>query len=399
MITCEFKTNSEAQSKELMDSIWESVKHWLDYDSKAIVLCQWCNKDGEHVALYIDDNAGVSISLIYETSEKSLENLVLVLMHGEDLRRITIPADVAAKVFHDEADSNTSIEESARNEFLKEFVGTQNIIDKVLEDYKCISSNEGYITGLSTGYYDLDYKTRGFQKGQLTLLSGRKGVGKTNFALNIAHHAIKNEIEAVAIFSLELSGDQIARRLMELDMNQPLERVFYAQDKDAAKETLEKSANMLKRFLLYIDEDQDITTKKILDKCLALKEKNGLDLVIIDGRLTSMDNTEYKYFVLKRLKDIAKQIDCPILVISDISSEEEKAWNTCSETNEIPDWDYYNRVTDVKMLMQKTSLNSHGENDENEVEIVVSSHRDGRLGKVRLSVEPDIIKFKNLSGR
>ena len=291
-------------------------------------------------------------------------------------------------------------ESKANSETLsKEFWDTQKMIDTVLDDFKRISSDEGYITGLSTGYYDLDYRTRGFQKGQLILLAGRKWGGKTNFALNIAHHTIKKEKEAVAIFSLELSGDQIARRLMELDMNQPIGKVFYALNKNVAKETLEKSANMLKESLLYIDEDQEITTKKILDKCLALKEKNGLGLVIIDGRLTSMDNLEYKYAVLRKLKDIAQQIDCPILVTSDISSEEEKMWNNNSEINGIPDWDYYNRVTDVKMLMQKISSNRHGEDDGNEVEIVVSSHRDGRIGKVRLSIEPEIIKFKNLSGR
>ena len=398
MITCEFKTNSEAQSKELMDRIWETVQHWVEYDSKDIILCQWCNKDGEYVALYVDNNADVSMSLMYENLEDSQEYYELVLMHMGDKKRIIIPADVSAKMYYDKIDSDKRIEESGHNNYLKEFVGTREIIDNVLDDFKRISSNEGYITGLSTGYYDLDYRTRGFQKGQLTLLSGRKGVGKTNFALNIAHHLIKNEIEAVAIFSLELSGDQIARRLMELDMNQPIGKVFYALDKNVAKETLEKSANMLKRFLLYIDEDQDITTKKILDKCLALKEKNGLGLVIIDGRLTSMDNLEYKYAVLRKLKDIAQKIDCPILVTSDISPEEENAWNNCYEADGIPDWDYYNRATDVKMLMQKTSLNSHGEDDGNEVEIVVSSHRDGRLGKVRLSVEPEIIKFKNLGG-
>ena len=397
MITCEFKTNSEAQNKELMDRIWEAVQHWVEYASKDIILCQWCNKDGEYVALYVDNNADVSMSLMYETLEDSQEYYELVLMHKGDKKRIIILADVAVKMYYDKTDSDNRIEESAHNDFLKEFVGTREIIDNVLDDFKRISCNEGYITGLSTGYYDLDYRTRGFKKGQLTLLSGRKGVGKTNFALNIAHHLIKNEIEAVAIFSLELSGDQIARRLMELDMNQPIGKVFYALDKNVAKETLEKSANMLKRFLLYIDEDQDITTKKILDKCLALKEKNGLGLVIIDGRLTSMDNLEYKYAVLRKLKDIAQKIDCPILVTSDISPEEENAWNNCYEADGIPDWDYYNRATDVKMLMQKTSLNSHGEDDGNEVEIVVSSHRDGRLGKVRLNVESDIIKFKNLS--
>ncbi len=281
----------------------------------------------------------------------------------------------------------------------KEFLDTQKMIDTVLDDFKRISNDEGYITGLSTGYYDLDYRTRGFQKGQLTLLSGRKGVGKTNFALNIVHHTIKKEKETVAIFSLELSGDQIARRLMVLDMNQPIEKVFYGPDKDSAKESLEKSANLLKESLMYIDEDQDITTKKILDKCLVLKEKSGLGLVMIDGMLTSTDSKDYTHAVLKKLKDIAQQIDCPILVTSDISSEEENAWNNCSETDGIPDWDYYNRVTDVKMLMQKASLNSHGEDDGNEVEIVVSTHRDGKLGKIRLSVYTEIMKFKNLSNR
>lgn len=294
---------------------------------------------------------------------------------------------------------NTCESKANSEEQSKEFVDIQKMIDSVLEDFKCISSNEGYITGLSTGYYDLDYRTRGFQKGQLILLAGRKWVGKTNFALNIAHHTIKKEKEAVAIFSLELSGDQIARRLMVLDMNQPIEKVFYGPDKDSAKESLEKGANLLKESLLYIDEDQDITTKKILDKCLVLKEKSGLGLVMIDGMLTSTDSKDYTHAVLKKLKDIAKQIDCPILVISDISSEEEKVWNNSSEINGIPDWDYYNRVTDVKMLMQKASLNSHGEDDANEVEIAVSSNRDGRIGKMRLSVDTEIMKFKNLSNR
>ena len=135
MITCEFKTNSEAQSKELMDKIWEAVQHWLEYDSKDIMLCQWCNKDGEHVALYVDNNAEVSISLIYETSEKSLEHYVLVLMHREDLRRIIIPADVAAKVFYDKEDSNIRIEEADHKELIEEFVGTREIIDNVLDDF------------------------------------------------------------------------------------------------------------------------------------------------------------------------------------------------------------------------------------------------------------------------
>lgn len=396
MVTCEFKTNSEAQSNEIMDKIGEAIQHWMEQDRDGLILCQWCDKEGNHVSLSAESSVDIMISLCYESLTMNLEYVKLVLMYAGDLKKIIIPADVEARIFCEKTAPNTEKDDTFDKEPSKESDDTQKMFDSILEDYEHISNNGGYVSGLSTGYYDLDYRTRGFQKGQLILLAGRKWVGKTNFALNIAHYAIKKEKAAVAIFSAELSGAQITRRLMVLDMNKPLEKVLYGSDRSGAKEILESSANMFKDSLLYLDEDQDITTKKILNKCTELKKESGLGLVIIDGMFLSSDSQDYKFIVLKRLKEIAKQIFCPILVISDISSKEEGGWNECMDIDGIPDWDYYNRVADVKMLFQTVPSRSRDENAGNEIEIVVNSLREGRIGKVRLSEDPEIIKFKNL---
>ena len=345
---------------------------------------------------------------MYNLTKESYENLLLedkvlkekyndlVEMHHEKIQQMErMMEEMQIKQQHQNEDRILKDNESDKS---MRFANTLSMIKSVRDDFKRELENNGYVTGLPTGYYDLDYMTRGLHKGELAVLTGRKWEGKTNLVLNIADYILKKEGVMTAIFSIEHSGNQVIRRLLSIELEMNFERSFPGLNKDHVKESVEQRMKEIEKYPLYIDDDPKMSFEKIAEICMGLKLNDNLGLVVIDGvDLMGIEQNELKYSILTKLKETARKTECPILVVSDLSTDGKMIWNCPSGLTQISDLAIANKTADLIMMLHTDESKTDELNNKKEVEMVVAKHQEGVLGKVRLCADLGNIRYKNLN--
>ncbi len=284
------------------------------------------------------------------------------------------------------------------------FESTKKVIGNVLEEYKLmagrISEHRGIVTGLSTGFYDLDYKTRGLQKGELILLAGRKWMGKLGLALSIVHHVVVKEKVTTAVFSPSITSSQVIKRLLAIEMTEKEEIIFNAPRDYEEFELIKNSAQKLAEAPIYIDDRACITVEDIRLKCIGLKSEGKLGLIVVDYlQLLSCDFDASGLGmkkVVKGLKEIAREADCPLLLISELSSDGERMWFKHPELLSLDDTDYTKQYADLIMLLYAEQYDREKPSESREAEVIIVKNRDGSTGKVRLAMELGGYRFRNL---
>lgn len=275
----------------------------------------------------------------------------------------------------------------------------KSVVDRYLEDYNDKNNKKGVITGIPTGFYDLDYHTKGLQQGDLVLLAGRRWMGKFNLALSIAGYAMIKENVTTAIFSPNRKGEEIAKRLIALNLGKKAEILYRGIHNDEEVDVLEKSAMVLSEAPLIIDDRSYITVEEIREKCIRFKLEDNLGLVIVDYlQLLDSDGidegAEKKRKIARTLKELATEIKCPILVISELSSDGERKWNERPEWSDI-DEDYTKQYADLIMMLYVDKDDRDRKSESNEAELIILKNRNGSVGKVRLSTNPGCTEFMN----
>ncbi len=281
------------------------------------------------------------------------------------------------------------------------FRSVGDIIKDVTEDCKKISYSEGLVTGVSTGFYDLDYITRGLQKGNLVLLAGRRHMGKTALALSLVYNAIVKQKTPTVVFSPALTDKQIMLRLMSMDSG-----IFYKDIMNGLRSSndwdkIEKSTKEFAGTPLFVDDSCLITVKDIRERCINIKADKKPELIIIDYlQLISTDayNNEpvTKKDVIRSLKKLAVEMECPVLVISELSSDGEREWNSCPEISDIDDTDYTKQYADMIILIYMDMLKGNADAEQNEAELTIIKNRDGFTGRVRLRPDLGHSRFLNI---
>ncbi|MBR4341890.1 MAG: DnaB-like helicase C-terminal domain-containing protein [Lachnospiraceae bacterium] len=279
----------------------------------------------------------------------------------------------------------------------------KDVVSKVLEASKEASERKSGIKGLSTGFFDLDYRLEGLQKGNLILLAGRKWMGMTELALSIAHHAFMKENVMTAIFSPRYSGEHIMEMSLSMESNQYGGAIHRGLRSPEERVALEKSAEELSEAPLFIDDNPCLTIENIRKKCLNLNRNNDnkVGLVVVDC-LQFLDcdgdetGKEMKKKIAKSLKNLAVEIDCPVIIISELSSDGEKKWNERSELCDIDDSDYTKLYADVILFLYMDKFEDIKEPRNREAEVILAKHRDGFYGKIRLRPDLGYSRFRNM---
>ena len=288
----------------------------------------------------------------------------------------------------------------------KKPISIQDALSEVFNDYKNveerIAEQKGMVTGLSTGFYNLDYKTKGLQKGDLILLAGRKWMGKTGLALSIAHHIVMKEKVTTAIFNPSLSANQIAKHLLAIEMGDDVTTVLQGPRDDEDWIKIQNGMKQLGAAPLYIDDSLCSTVENIRKKCLNLKKEDNLGFVVIDylQLLTCLPGVIEENIakrVVLELKSLAREIKCPILVVSQLSSYGEKLWNLRPELVDLDESDYTRQYSDVIMMLYVSKLVKPDERENTNAELIVVKNRNGSVGKIKLKAELGGMRFKNLS--
>ena len=279
--------------------------------------------------------------------------------------------------------------------------------DKVLSKFETISTDPNALRGVKTGFTKLDKITNGLQKSDFIVLAARPGVGKTTIGMNIVEHAALFDNKVCAVFSLEMPRVQLAQRLLCSAAKVSMSKAMAGELTQSDWKKLWKASAELKQAKIYIDDSSKISPAEILSKCRRLKaRKEGLDLIMIDyiqlmgsGSRRIEENRQQEISTITRnLKIMAKELDVPVLALSQlrrISSKEEPQLSDLRESGAIE------QDADIVMFIHRPDVAAteeeikSGRVIKDAANLIIAKHRNGELGRVKLRFRGDQVRYVN----
>ena len=284
-----------------------------------------------------------------------------------------------------------------------DFVPIQQIVMNALDIIEKAAKNKGAITGVPTGFTDLDYSTAGFQPSDLILIAARPSMGKTAFALNIALHAAVKCQKSVAVFSLEMSKEQLVNRLfaMESKVNSQNLRTGNLSDKEWDK--LMEGAIEVGKSKLIIDDTGSISISELRSKCRKFKLEHGLDMIMIDylQLMTGSGKTDSRQQevsdISRSLKALARELNVPVIALSQLSRKVEERPDHRPMMSDLRESGAIEQDADVVMFIYRDDYYNKDTDKPNVAEIIIAKQRNGPVGTIELAWLPDYTQFKNLA--
>ncbi|MDF2587289.1 MAG: replicative helicase [Anaerocolumna sp.] len=283
-----------------------------------------------------------------------------------------------------------------------DFVSIKEIVFKSLESIESAAKNKGSVTGVSTGFYDLDYKTAGLQPSDLILIAARPSMGKTAFVLNIAEHAVMRSNVTTAIFSLEMSKDQLVKRIMAMHSKVDSQSIRTGDLSDEDWLKLVESARAIGNSNLIIDDTSSISIGELRSKCRKFKLEHNLGLVIIDylqlmsGSKKSESRQQEISEISRSLKGLAREINAPIIALSQLSRAVEQRPDKRPMLSDLRESGAIEQDADVVMFIYRDDYYNRDSEDAGISEIIIGKQRNGPVGTVKLAWLSQYTKFANL---
>ncbi len=282
-----------------------------------------------------------------------------------------------------------------------EFVPIRQIVWNALEKIEAASRNTGRVTGVATGFLDLDYKTSGMQPADLVLIAARPSMGKTAFVLNIAQHVAFRLKEPVAIFSLEMSKEQLVNRLFSLESNVDAQNLRNGSLSDQEWEKLIESAGVIGKSNLFIDDTAGISISEMRSKCRKFKLEHDIKMVIIDylqlmsGSGRSESRQQEVSEISRALKKLARELNVPVLALSQLSRAVEQRPDKRPMMSDLRDSGAIEQDADVVMFIYRDDYYRQDSEKKGIAEIIIGKQRNGPTGTVELVWLPEYTKFAN----
>lgn len=285
----------------------------------------------------------------------------------------------------------------------------QNIKDVLVEAYDNIeqlNNRVGDITGIPTGFKELDRMTAGFQRNDLIIVAARPSVGKTAFALNIAQNVATKTDENVAIFSLEMGAQQLVMRMLcaEGNINAQNLRTGSLTPEDWGKLTM--AMGSLSNAGIYIDDTPGVKINEIQSKCRRLKQESGLGMILIDylqliqGSGRSGENRQQEVSEISRsLKQLARELQVPVIALSQLSRGVEQRQDKRPMMSDIRESGSIEQDADIVAFLYRDDYYDKESENKNIIEIIIAKQRNGPVGTVELAFVKEFNKFVNLERR
>jgi replicative DNA helicase len=301
------------------------------------------------------------------------------------------------------ADAERRILELSQHRKLRDFTHISDVLLTTSERIEQLYANEGNIIGVPTGYTDLDKMTNGFQRSDLIIVAARPSVGKTAFALNIAQNVAVRAAMPVAIFSLEMSKDQLVQRMLSAEgfIDGHKLRSGALEEDDWPK--LSMAMSSLGNSPVYIDDSPGITIPEMRSKLRRLKTQVGLGFVVIDylqlvhGRRSSGENRQQEISEISRnLKQLARELEVPVMALAQLSRSVEQRQDKRPMLSDIRESGSIEQDADIVAFLYRDDYYDPESERKNVVEILIAKQRNGPTGKVELAFLKNFNKFVNL---
>jgi len=283
-----------------------------------------------------------------------------------------------------------------------DFVPIRTVVMNAMDKIETAAKNKGSVTGIPTGFTDLDYRTAGMQPSDLVLIAARPSMGKTAFVLNIAQHVAFKKNLPVAIFSLEMSKEQLVNRMFSLESSVDAQKLRTGQLNDQDWERLIESAGVIGRSKLMIDDTPGISISELRSKCRKMKLEHGLSMIIIDylqlmsGSGRSDSRQQEISDISRSLKAVARELHVPVLALSQLSRAVEQRPDHRPMLSDLRESGAIEQDADVVMFIYRDDYYNHDTDRKGVSEIIIAKQRNGPIGTVELAWLPEYTKFANL---
>lgn len=283
-----------------------------------------------------------------------------------------------------------------------DYTPIREVVMNALEKIENAAKTSGTVTGIPTGFIDLDYRTAGLQPSDLILVAARPSMGKTAFVLNIAQYVAFHENMCTAIFSLEMSKEQLVNRMFSLESRVDAQKLRTGNLTDAEWEMLIEGAGTIGNSSLIIDDTPGISINEMRSKCRKFKLEHDLKLIIIDylqlmsGSGRSESRQQEISDISRSLKALARELSCPVIALSQLSRAVEQRPDHRPMLSDLRESGAIEQDADVVMFIYRDDYYNKDSDMKGISEIIIAKQRNGPIGTVNLVWLPQYTKFANM---
>ena len=360
----------------------------------------------------LDKAGGVTYVTEISSSVLTIANLsayIKIVKEKATLRRlIKASTSIIEDSYNKQGDVESVLEGAEKRIFdiaekksSSDFEALNTVLERGFLQIEKLFNNKGEITGVSSGIIDLDAKTSGFQKGDMVLIAARPSMGKTTFALNIAEHAALREGKSVVIFSLEMSKEQLAYKLLCSEANVDMLKLRTGALEDKDWENIARATGPLSRAKIFIDDTAGMSVMEMKSKCRRLKIEHGIDLILIDYlQLMSGSASESRQQevseISRSIKALAKEMECPVIALSQLSRAPEQRADHRPMLSDLRESGSIEQDADLVMFLYRDEYYNKETEDTNVAECIIAKQRNGPVGTVKMAWLCQFSKFCNL---
>ncbi|MCD8122454.1 MAG: replicative DNA helicase [Clostridiales bacterium] len=303
------------------------------------------------------------------------------------------------------ADTEKQIFDLLQSRSQRDFVPIRQVALNVLEKIETASKNQGAVTGIPTGFIDLDYKTSGMQPSDLVLIAARPSMGKTAFVLNLVDHVAVRKGLPCMIFSLEMSKEQLVNRMLSMESNVDSQKLRTGSLTDADWDAVVEGIGVIGNSKLIIDDTPGITITELRSKCRKMKLEYGLRMIIIDylqlmsgSGKRGNDNRQQEISEISRsLKALAREMDAPVIALSQLSRACELRADHRPMLSDLRESGAIEQDADVVMFLYRDDYYNKDTQTPNVAEVIIAKQRNGPIGTVNLLWQPEYTRFVNMA--
>ncbi len=339
----------------------------------------------------------------------NLSTHIKIIKDNSKLRKLIDLSNNTLEKIYKKNDPDQLIDEIQKNIFdisfyqdKSEIESLSNILDRTLINIENLYINKNSFVGLSSGFYDLDMKLSGLQKAQMVLIAARPSMGKTTFALNIAENVAIKEKKNVLIFSLEMSKEQLANKLISSITKIDMHKIQTGMLDDSDLDKLAHGIGTLSEAKIFIDDTPNISISEMKAKCRKLKFSTDIDLIVIDylqlmSGNSRIESRQQEVSEISRfIKALSKEIDCPVIALSQLSRAPEQRSDHRPMLSDVRESGSIEQDSDIVLLLYRDEYYNKDSEYKNIAECIVAKHRNGEVGTVKLGWIGQYSKFVNL---
>ena len=329
------------------------------------------------------------------------------------LRRLIHAAGQIAAIAYEEGDADVALDRAEQLIFnisqrhaRSDFSLLRDILSEYMNKLDQLHERRGTIVGVPTGFTDLDRLTGGLQRSDLIILAARPAIGKTSLALSLAHNSTVKYQHSVAIFSLEMSKEQLVQRLLSMDAGVDQQRLRTGWIEDDEWDRIIYAMGTLSEANIWIDDTPGITTVEMRSKARRLQAEHGIDLIIVDylqlmqSVLGSGKRNENRVQeiseVSRNLKALARELNLPVLALAQLSRAVETRQSKVPQLSDLRESGSLEQDADIVMFIYRDDIYNPESERKNIADIIVAKHRNGPVGEVSLYFQASQTRFRDL---